>query len=141
MALGSHVPEWLGLQLELLKLEYACSAQLVAVISTGNVLWCASRTDRQVDGLCNAFYRTHIAPRRRSLQRGGLADIVVRDGEDVCVARSFAAIYVLVVWISGAFDPAIRGMIREAIPRIEILTINLPPPSPEPAEGAGKSRA
>jgi hypothetical protein len=125
---------------------------LVAVISTGNVLWCSSRWADDVDVLADAFYLSVMAPRRQRLKRGERIDIVRRDVDDVCVARSFAGVYALVVWVSRFVDgdvgvlrvideDAIRAAIQSALPRIEALTISLPPPNPEPAEGVGKSRA
>jgi hypothetical protein len=154
VALGSHVPEWKALQSELKQVGKACSARLVAVISTGNVLWCASRTDFDVvDPLADAFYLAVIAPRRQRLKRGERIDIVRRDADDICFARTYAGIYVLVVWISRFVDEnspdelrsvdenAVRAEMQRALPRIEALTISLPPPDPEPAEGVGKARA
>jgi hypothetical protein len=128
-------------------------AHLAAVISVGNVLWCASRTDDGVDALADRFYRVVVSPRRHSLKRGARIDIVRRDADNVCVARSFAGIYVLVVWVSrfavegspevlrAVDEEEVRAKMLRALPRIEALTISLPPPNPEPAEGVGKERA
>lgn len=79
-------------------LGLATTAHLVAVISTGNVLWCASRTEADVDTYADDFYRASIAPRRVDLKRGARFDVVQRADDEVQVARSFAAIYVLVLW-------------------------------------------
>ncbi len=59
------------------------------------------------------------------------------------MARSFAAIYVVVIWgDAGQFrESDARSGVQRALPRIEALTVSLPPPNPEPAEGAGKLRA
>ena len=139
MALGPHVPEWKALQDELRSLAGACHARLVAVISTGNVLWCVSHFFPDVDALADGFYHDEIASRRKSLRRGAVLDFAVQRGRDACIARSFANIYVLVMWSRGTFDIThVRGEIRAALPKIEALTLNLPPPNPEPAEGAGK---
>jgi hypothetical protein len=47
-----------------------------------------------------------------------------------------------VLWISGAFDEArVWEAMERALPRIEGLTIALPPPNPDGAEGAGKLHA
>ena len=142
MALGPHVPEWLALKGELVTLAKTCRAHFVGVMSTGNVLWCSNVLD---DRLADAFYLAEIAPRRHELRRGAALDIAVRLGPRVCVARSFASIYVLVVCgkqRSKKFDIVrVRDEIRRALPRIEALTVSLPPPNPSPAEGVGKLRA
>ena len=58
------------------------------------------------------------------------------------VAESFASIYVLVVWFDVAFEPElVRARIRRALPRIEALTLSLPPSGPGTDEGAIKRRA
>ncbi len=156
VALGPHVAEWTALQKRLQALRLATDAHLVAVISTGNVLWCASRTEADVDTYADQFYRASIAPRRVDLKRGARLDVVQRVADDaVQVARSFAGIYVLVLWfkvktsaivasrfVFEGFDEAsVRNAITKALPQIEALTLSLPPPDPEPAEGAGKARA
>jgi hypothetical protein len=156
MALGSHVPEWSALRSELQGVATGCLASVVAVVSTGNVLWCASRTDAYVDGLADDFYHAQIAPRRRALARGERLDLVQpslqmigTEGRRLGVhrpysifARSFANIYVLVVWISGPYDEgAVKAEMERSLPSIEALTVSLPPPNPEPAEGVGKHRA
>jgi hypothetical protein len=142
MALGAHVPEWRALRLELDRLAKSCRAHFVGVMSTGNVLWCSNRID---DALADAFYLAEIAPRRFELRRGVALDIAVRLGPCMCVARSFASVYVLLVCgnrhdIQFAVAGTRQNMDR-ALPLIEALTVALPPPNPEPAEGVGKQRA
>lgn len=61
---------------------------------------------------------------------------------DSYLGESFAGIYVLVVGFDGTFDPfRARARVREALPRIEALTLALPPPDgPAAGEGASKLR-
>jgi hypothetical protein len=58
-------------------------------------------------------------------------------------AESFAGIYVVVVWVEGSPDSTlVRARLRAAIPKIEALTIALPPPDgPDATAGASKVRA
>jgi hypothetical protein len=106
--------------------------------------------------LADDFYHAHIAPRRRALTRGERLDLVQPSvrivGTDAArlgvhlphsiFARSFANIYVLVVWIRGAYDEGVvKAEMQRSLPTIEALTVSLPPPNPEPAEGVGKHRA
>jgi hypothetical protein len=142
VALGPHVAEWAALKRELDQLAMSCRAHFVGVISTGNVLWCANWSDEE---LADAFYHAEIAPRRAQLRRGMPLDIAVRFGPSFCVARSFASIYVLLVCMNRHDRRTdivhAREEIRGALPRIEALTVSLPPPNPSPAEGIGKQRA
>jgi hypothetical protein len=142
VALGLHVPEWLALRVELVKLSRSCRAFYVGVMSTGNVLWCSNRID---DELADAFYLAEIAPRRFQMRRGIPIDIAVRLGPCTCVARSFASIYVLLVCGNRhdkKFDVVhVRSEMRRELPLIEALTIALPPLNPEPTKGVGKLRA
>lgn len=134
----------------------ASGAHLAAVISTGNVLWCASRFDDDVDVRADALYGSAIAPQRRHLRRGARIEVVAPLVGEVCVACSFASIYVLAVWITvtenvqmvdgkitlAPFDASYAlAAIASALPRVEPLTLSLPPPNPEPAEGSGKGIA
>jgi hypothetical protein len=155
MALGPDVPGWLSLHEALIELVIACRGAFAAVVDEGNGLWCIGRptTDATLDSAApdneramDQFYRAEIAPRSTSLRRGVKLDIVCRpdaaDGEPRYIAESFASIYVLVMWFDGPFEAELaRARLKRALPRIEALTLSLPPSGPETGEGAGKARA
>ena len=76
------------------------------------------------------------------LTRGsGLSLVRQKPDGRAFVAESFASIYVVVVWLEPDFDPfTARKVVREALPRIEALTLALPPPfGPDAGEGAGRA--
>jgi hypothetical protein len=84
-----------------------------------------AREDRAAD----RFYRAEVAPRAASLRRGGRLSVANVDGDDRYIAESFAGIYVVVVWFEGPFELDLaRARVRRAQPRIEALTLALPPP-------------
>jgi hypothetical protein len=136
-------PGWRALGLALIDLAEACGAKCAAVIDDGNGLWCASH--RGFDKACDAFYREEIALRPEVQLKKGKPLHVVRDDPPAhaYVAESFASIYVLILFFEATFDPfTARSRLRTALPRIEALTLALPPPlGPDTGAGAGKARA
>ncbi len=127
--------------------------------SIGNVLWCSYPVNADVDRNADLFYRAHVKPRRDEMRRGHRLDLfrggaprmtakragtlrVITPIEPSLHARSFASIYVLVLWLPPRADePLVRVKVDEALPVIERLTVALPPPDPAPGEAAGKLRA
>ena len=77
-------------------------------------------------------------PATAMLHRGGHLAYNRRDAAYGVVARSFAAIYVLLLVFDRAFD-MIRAerALRECLPVIERLVLALPPMDPQPAPTAG----
>jgi hypothetical protein len=77
-------------------------------------------------------------PATAMLHRGGHLAYNRRDADYGVVARSFAAIYVLLLVFDRAFD-MIRAerALREGVPVIERLVLALPPMDPEPGPTAG----
>jgi hypothetical protein len=143
VAIGSWNPALSALNRALRELVAECEAACAAVIDDGNGLWCTSRPG--FDSAADRFYREEIAACPDvQLKRGVRLRVVRQDPPDrAYVAESFASIYVVVLWFDRAFDPfTARSRVRSALPRIEALTIALPPPSgPEAGAGAGKARA
>jgi hypothetical protein len=149
MPLGPHVSAWAALRRELQALLEAAGGDLAAVIDEGNMLWCWSPAskDAQVAAAADRFYKEEVAPLSPALHRGGHLHAAHRDPHwrtwRSYVAESFAGIYVVVLWHDGSRETgALLAHLREAIPRIEPLTVAMPPPDgPGAGEAAGKLRA
>ena len=68
------------------------------------------------------------------LHRGGKLIRTVVMPEFACVARSFAAIYVVVLVFGGPFDEiAAKQALAQSLPHIEKLVLSLPPFNPSPS--------
>jgi hypothetical protein len=77
-------------------------------------------------------------PATAQLHRGGHLAFNKREDHYGVVARSFAAIYVLILVFDKAFDMLrAERALREGLPIIERLVLALPPFDPEPAPRAG----
>ena len=136
-------PAWSALNSALSNLVAECEGVCASVIDDGNGLWCASH--RGFDSAADRYYREEIAARPEvQLNRGTRLRVVRQVPPDhAYVAESFAAIYVVILWFDRAFDPfTARSRLRSAVPRIEALTLSLPPPfGPDAGIGAAKGRA
>ncbi len=75
----------------------------------------------------------------RPLEKGGKLDRVFPHGGAPTYCTSFAATYVLAVWLdAGTNEFLLRRRVREALPRIEAMTLALPPPDgSDPTSAAG----
>lgn len=72
-------------------------------------------------------------PETGTLHRGGHVHVTVNEPEFGYVARSFAAIYVLIVVYDRPFDELLaKRAVLAALPAIERLVVALPPLDPEP---------
>lgn len=132
-----------ALQQALGDLAAECGAAGVAVIDDGNGLWCTS--DAGFEAAADRFYREEIATRPEVQLTKGKPLHVVRDTppDHAYVAESFASIYVVIMFFHRAFEPfTARTRLRAALPRIEALTLALPPPfGPDAGTGARRGRA
>ncbi|WP_437812635.1 hypothetical protein [Sorangium sp. So ce1078] len=146
MPLGDDVPAWKALRDALGDLVARAGAVTAAVIDESNNIWCAWPVSPAVLPLAARFAELEVAHRAGPpLRRGGRLSVArpAAPPEDAYLAESFGGIYVLVLWFEGPFDAAFqRARLRRELPRIEALTIGLPPPDgPEASEGAAKLRA
>ena len=150
MALGLDDPTWRKLYVSLASLAASCGGTFAFVVDEGNGLWCVGLADSgpttstmHEDRSADRFYRAEMVPRLAELRRGSRMDVLRVDGYDRYVARSFAGIYVVVVWFDGDFEPSlVRARIRRALPEIEALTLSLPPSGgPGRDQAAGRLRA
>jgi hypothetical protein len=143
VAIGRSDPAWSSLHRARADLVTDCGGVCAAVIDDGNGLWCASH--HGFAAAADRSYQEEIATRPEvRLKRGGRLHVVRQSPpEGAYVAESFAAIYVVVLWFERDFDAfTARTRVRSALPRIEALTLALPPPfGPDAGAGAGKARA
>jgi hypothetical protein len=122
-----------------------CGGKFAGVVDQFNALrfisplWALGKVS---DAAVDRFYRTEIAPHVKAKGRGTLLNVEKTDGTERYLARSFAGIYVLVVWFDGPFDVDLaREMIAEALPEVEARTLDLPPsPQGPPHAAADKVR-
>jgi len=119
------------------------NATCAAVIDDGNGLWCTSHPG--FDTAADRFYREEIATKPDvDLKRGTGLHVARMDPPDhAYIAESFASIYVVILWFGSTFDPfTTRTKLKSALPRIEALTLAIPPPfGPDAGSSAGKARA
>lgn len=85
-----------------------------------------------------AVAEVRALPATATLHRGGHLAHTVRGESYGLVARSFAAIYVLVLVFDKPFDEIrVERTLRDGLPMIERLVLALPPMDPEPAAPGG----
>jgi hypothetical protein len=130
MPLGSHVPEWVALQQELELLVTQTSSDNAYVLDAWGNVWCAARpalgpTQKAIIKIALAEVDALQPP----LQRGGRLDRMLEGMAEHSYARSFATVYVLLVSFRGSVSTLdARRTIAMVLPRIEALTVALPPP-------------
>lgn len=128
-------PEWQRLADALGELSRECEASNGYVLDSQANLWCAGN-DLYYHGesdLVMDLTQRQLAALPKPLNRGGHIDRAYGSW----YLRSFAGVYVLVLSFSGLFDvPRARAAIGTALPRIEALTLLLPPPDGPTSSGA-----
>jgi hypothetical protein len=79
-------------------------------------------------------------PEVQALHRGGHLNKTIVQPEYTVIARSFAAIYVLVVVFPGPFDELrAKHAVSHSLPVIESLVLALPPRDPPPSTAGAKA--
>lgn len=144
MALGYGVEEWSALATLLATLAQRVGASNACVTDAWGHLWCrghALSPDEQERVLTLARDVVERAP--KPLPRGGRVDSGAFEDGRGWYARSFAGVYVALIIFESPFDElSVRRVLPEFMPKIEALTIALPPPDgPEATSGAAKQRA
>jgi hypothetical protein len=128
--LGPNNPEWVALCGALADLTKRTGAANAVVMDGFNDLWARAHVLSEPEQH-QAFVLLEqvLASAQPRLERGGSVD-VLNDGDGpLFIAQSFAAVYVLIVWFHQPFSGSwVRAIVRKALPRIESLTIRLPPP-------------
>jgi hypothetical protein len=133
-------PELEALTLALAELVRDCGATLGAIVDESSVVWCTAPASANAPEIVDHFFRTEIAPNTKALLQGHRLSIHQAYGPHRYVAESFAALYVIALWLSAEFDTElVRARIRLALPKIEALTLAVPPfDGPGGGEGAQK---
>jgi hypothetical protein len=122
------------------RLAEATRASGAAVLDGSDCLWCWSSSVRIDDDTPFELLERAIESTKKPLARGGHLDLVHRQDAPYFVARSFAGIYVLLVWFEESFDATqTRTVMNVTLPKIEALTLALPP-TDGPSTTAGAAR-
>jgi hypothetical protein len=131
-------PELQALTVALAELVRDSAATLGAIVDESGVVWCTAPASASAQGIVDQFFRTEIAPNTKALLQGHRLSIHQASGPERYVAESFAALYVIALWLDAEFDTEfVRARIRLALPKIEALTLAVPPfDGPEGGDGA-----
>jgi hypothetical protein len=134
----SRSPEWEELRLELEAVAAASSCFNAYVLDAWDNFWCAARgfTEAPREDLADLV---HAAATRKgvTLTRGGKLDTSLSGRTGHAYLRSYGSCYVLLLRFSGPFDVnKTREAVLDALPRLEALTIRLPPPDGPGADGS-----
>lgn len=144
-------PEWASLVDELEALRAEVQATNVIVFDAWTGVWCRAKQIEEsdyelVDDLIAAAL--DAAPRR--LERGGRLDALACGARGAWHARSYAGVYVVLVWgfsyapgvpSSAARERQIRKAVASRLADIEALTLALPPSDgPQATSGAAAKR-
>ena len=146
MQLGPEIAEWVELQRQLSELVRGTGAASAAILDESAHVWCATDTSQALVDAARRFHGAELAGGTgRPHRRGDHVSVVhsASPPDDAYLAQSFAGSYILVVWFAGPFaSPLVQARVRRALPRIESLTITLPPPDgPDAGETTGRRRA
>ena len=131
-------PELEALTLALAELVHDCGATLGAIVDESSVVWCTVPASESALGIVERFFVDEVAPNTKALLHGQRLSIHQATGPHRYVAESFAALYVIALWLEAEFDTEfVRARIRLALPKIEALTLAVPPfDGPGGGEGA-----
>jgi hypothetical protein len=130
----SRTPEWLALSAELVALSRAAHAHNAYVADATGMSWCAAHDfSEQLPQAVSDLLTWKLEQIPKSLPKGGVLDAVVSHATGTPTGHayfaSFAGVYILVLRFAGPFDVEnVRARVRAALPRLEALTLALPPP-------------
>jgi hypothetical protein len=128
--------EWEELRVELDALANAAVAFNAYVVDAWGIVWCAARYFESVypEDLAD-LVRLAEARRHVRVTHGGKLDAVLSGSKGHAYLRTYASCYVVLLRYAGPFDePKARDVVSAALPRLEAITLRLPPP-----EGPGSS--
>ena len=122
-------PEWQDLQRELEALARDAKCFNAYVFDAWENPWCAAHSFTEVarEDLLD-LVRAGTARARAPLHRGGVLDSCLSGRMGHAYLKTYASCYVLVLRFSGPFDEQkTRAAVSLALPRLEALTVRLPP--------------
>ncbi|HYQ30504.1 MAG TPA: hypothetical protein VER04_24910, partial [Polyangiaceae bacterium] len=104
----------------LAELVHDCGATLGAIVDESSVIWCTVPPSENAEEIVDQFFRTEVEPNIKALLHGHRLSIHQAAGPHRYVAESFAALYVVALWLEAEFDTElVRARIRLALPKIE----------------------
>lgn len=132
--------EWEALQRELDQVANAVDAYNAYVLDAWDNLWCSARHfDLVYNEDLVAIVRAATAPKGVPLTHGAKLDTCLPAPKGHSYLRTYGSCYVVVLRFGGTFDETkTREVVTAALPRIEALTLRLPPPN---GPGTGSNEA
>lgn len=137
----SQPPEWEHLQAELADLVLGAEAFNAYVFDVWNNFWCAAHSyayapDEELARLIQLVAKErHVA-----LTHGGHLDTALSVPDAHLFVKTYGSCYVLLLRFAGDFSvEQVRSRVHAAIPRIEALTLLLPPPDGPESDGGARS--
>ncbi len=121
---------WIMLAVELTSLCETTGAHNAYVMDAWSNCWCAAHSyeDCPSESLLELCAEA-LGRLPKPLQRGGKLDAVIDWASGHAYFRSYAGVYILALRFSGPFDHGeVHAAVSLALPRIEELTLALPPP-------------
>ena len=152
MSLGPQVPEWKALADELESVVQQLAATNVVVTDAWGHLWCRGIVIPEGEsGMVHDLIADVLRSAPRPLERGGKMDRAHVEARGAWYTRSFAGVYLVLAWwledrlrserVRESREPLARTVIARHLPRIEALTLKLPPPDgPQITSGAAAKR-
>lgn len=109
-----------------------CRARNVIVIDTQNHLYGLARYFDEEgamfpEGIDLRLNEAVAAMAPRTLRSGGRLDFTQSEAPPFFVARSFAGVYLLLLWFGAAPPADTRRLVNKALPDIEALSLRMPP--------------
>ena len=127
---------WEDLRNELERVATGAHAYNAYVLDAWDVLWCAAHSFAAVyEEDLVAIVHAAGSKKGISLSRGGKLDTSLSSPKGHAYLRTYGSCYVVVLRYAGPFDESkARDVVTAALPRLEALTLLLPPP-----DGPGSS--
>jgi hypothetical protein len=114
------------------------------VFDAWGIIWCsATLTFGEDETLLYAQVPEVLEAVDPPLARGGKLDRIFAHAMFPMYCVSFAATYVLGLWLTPKVNEfEMRRLVKKALPRVEAMTLSLPPPNgPDMSSGAKRSKA